>query len=78
MRPVVRKVGGQQRAVESGHTQLCDMHVEITIEPITLHDKYLSMVKSKQKAELENDKTIPLLSICVGLSKSACNRDICT
>lgn len=55
MRPVVRGIGGHQRVVEGGYTQLCDMHVEITTELIILHDKYLSMVKSKQKAELEND-----------------------
>lgn len=54
MRPVVRGIGGQQRAVESGHTQLRDMHVEITTEPITLHEKYFSMVKSKQNSRIRN------------------------
>lgn len=54
MRPIVRRIGGHQRVVEGGHIQLWDMHVEITTEPIILHDKYLSMVKSKQKAELKN------------------------
>lgn len=55
MRPVVRGIGGHQRVVEGGHTQLWDMHVEITTEPIISRDKYLSTVKSKQKAELKNN-----------------------